>query len=226
MELDMLRQNTVVAAAATGKTALLGPILSCKPQLLADRDVLDRTALFHATHKGDFDSCLNLVRAGANIHDRDASGLPIISVAVARGCVKIVRDLLERAPHTVGLPSPLHEAVKAGNLEMYEILLAKGAWVDWRSPPDGKTPCQIARENCFDAIDYSRASLTAARKLFSAVPVNSAKIEPAGQLREIGVKTTRSRDRRLRLQSIQACCCNSSGTFAYRSANTVSFPLG
>lgn len=161
MELDMLRHNTVIAAAATGKTALLDPILSCKPQLLADRDVLDRTALFHATHKGDFNSYLNLVRAGANIHDRDASGLPIISVAVARGCVKIVRDLLERGaspnPHTLGLPSPglpspLHEAVKAGNLEMCEVLLAKGAWADWRSPPDGKTPCQVARENGFDAI--------------------------------------------------------------------------
>jgi hypothetical protein len=156
MELDMLRQNTVIAAAATGKTALLSPILSCKPQLLADRDVLDRTALFHATHKGDFDSYLNLVRAGANIHDRDASGLPIISVAVARGCLKIVRDLLERGaspnPDSVGLPSPLHEAVKAENLEMCEVLLAKGAWVDWRSPPDGKTPCQVAREKCFDAI--------------------------------------------------------------------------
>jgi ankyrin repeat protein len=156
MELDMLRQNTVIAAAATGKTALLGPILSCKPQLLTDRDVLDRTALFHAAHKGDFNSYLNLVRAGANIHDRDASGLPIISVAVARGCVKIVRDLLERGaspnPHTIGLPSPLHEAAKAGHLEMCEVLLAKGAWVDWRSPPDGKTPGQVAREKGFDAI--------------------------------------------------------------------------
>jgi hypothetical protein len=156
MELDMLRQNTVVAAAATGKTALLGPILSCKPQLLADRDVLDRTALFHATHNGDFDSYLNIVRAGARIDDRDASGLPIISVAVARGSVKIVRDLLARGaspnPHTVGLPSPLHEAVKAGNREMCEVLLSKGAWADWRSPPDGKTPCQVAREKGFDVI--------------------------------------------------------------------------
>jgi hypothetical protein len=35
---------------------------------------------------------------------------------------------------------------------MCEVLLAKGAWVDWRSPPDGKTPCQVAREKCFDAI--------------------------------------------------------------------------
>jgi hypothetical protein len=52
MELDMLRQSTVVAAAATGKIALLGPILSCKLQLLADRDVLDRTALFHAIQGG------------------------------------------------------------------------------------------------------------------------------------------------------------------------------
>ena len=72
--------------------------------------MLDRTALFHATHKGDFDSYLNLVRAGANIHDRDASGLPIISVAVARGCVKIVRDLLEEAPRLTLtlLVYPLH----------------------------------------------------------------------------------------------------------------------
>jgi hypothetical protein len=35
---------------------------------------------------------------------------------------------------------------------MCEVLLAKGAWVDWRSPPDGKTPCHVAREKGFDAI--------------------------------------------------------------------------
>lgn len=156
METDMLRQNVVVAAAATGKTVLLGPILSCKPQLLTQRDVLDRTALFHAVHRGDFDSYLNLVCAGADIHDRDASNLPILSVAVARGSVNIVRDLLARGaspnPISLNLPSPLHEAAKAGNQELCEVLLAGGAWADWRSPPDGKTPCQVAREKGFNHI--------------------------------------------------------------------------
>jgi hypothetical protein len=156
MEIDMLRQNVVVAAAATGKTALLGPILSCKPQMLTEGDVLGRTALSHAAHRGNFDSYQNLVRAGANIHDRDASGLPILSVAVARGSVNIVRDLLARGaspnPVSFDLPSPLHEATKAGNQELCEVLLAEGAWADWRSPPDGKTPCQVAREKGFNRI--------------------------------------------------------------------------
>jgi ankyrin repeat protein len=153
-ELDMLRQNAVIAAAATGKAALLDPIFRTDPQLLTDRDILQRPALFHAAHHGDFASYLTLVNAGANIYHRDSSSQSILGAAAAAGSTEIVRDLLDRGvppnDDIFHLSNPLHEAAKAGHHEVARLLLAKGAWANcWLN---GKTAAQVASENGFQAI--------------------------------------------------------------------------
>jgi ankyrin repeat protein len=153
-ELDMLRQNAVIAAAATGKAALLDPIFRKDPQLLTERDILERPALFHAAHHGDFDSYLTLVDAGANIHHRDPSSQSILGAAAAAGSTEIVRDLLDRGvlpnDDIFHLSNPLHEAAKNGHQEVVRLLLAKGAWANYWL--NGKTAAQVASENGFPAI--------------------------------------------------------------------------
>ena len=165
-ELDMLRQNAVIAAAATGKAALLNPIFRKDPRLLADRDILKRSALFHAAHHGDFGSYLTLVDDGANIYHRDSSSQTILGAAAAAGSTEIVRDLLDR-----GVPSnddifhssnPLHGAAKAGHHEIVRLLLAKGAWANYWL--NGKTAGQVARENGFQAISDTIEEVTSRKE--------------------------------------------------------------
>lgn len=153
---DMLRQNVVTAAAATGKIALLESVIREKPQILADRDLLARTALFHAAQQGDFNSFSYLVSAGADICDRDWSGSRILDAAAASGSSMIVDYLLAMgiSPNdgTVGLPSALHEAARSGHQAVCRALLFHGAWANFRSPVDGKTPSQVALENGHNVI--------------------------------------------------------------------------
>ena len=153
---DMLRQNVVTAAAATGKIALLESVIREKPQILADRDLLARTALFHAAQQGDFNSFSYLVSAGADICDRDWSGSRILDAAAASGSTMIVDYLLAMgiSPNdgTVGLPSALHEAARSGHQAVCRALLFHGAWANFRSPVDGKTPSQVALENGHNVI--------------------------------------------------------------------------
>jgi ankyrin repeat protein len=155
---DMLRQNVVIAAAATGKVALLESVIYEMPKLLADRDLLARTALFHAAQQGDFDSFSYLVSAGANIHDSDSSGVRILDAAAASGSSIIVRCLLQLGvpPNdgTLCLPSALHEAARSGHKDICIALLSHGAWANIRSPEDGhfKTPSQVALDHGFVAV--------------------------------------------------------------------------
>jgi ankyrin repeat protein len=153
---DMLRQNVVTAAAAAGKIALLESVICEKPQILADRDLLARTALFHAAQQGDFNSFSYLVSAGADIRDRDWSGSRILDAAAASGSTMIVDYLLAMgiSPNdiTIGLPSALHEAARSGHQAVCRALLFHGAWANFRSPVDGKTPSQVALENGYNTI--------------------------------------------------------------------------
>jgi hypothetical protein len=152
----MLKQNAITAAAATGKVALLESVIREKPQMLADRDLLDRTALFHAAQRGDFSSFSYLVSAGANIYDRDWSGSCILDAAVASGSTMIVDYLLAMgiSPNdgAFGLPSALHEAARSGHQAICRALLFHGAWANFRSPVDAKTPRQVALENGHNVI--------------------------------------------------------------------------
>lgn len=153
---DLLKQNALVVAAALGKTELLDPAFRSETPLLTDRDVLARTALFHAAHNGKLEPFLRLVEAGARITDRDASSQSILRVAAAAGSTAIVHWLLTQglSPNDdhFQLSSPLHEAARRGHGEVCRLLLDHGAWANCRQHTGGKTPGQIALENNFPAI--------------------------------------------------------------------------
>jgi hypothetical protein len=153
---DMLKQNALVVAAALGKTELLDPAFRSETSLLTDRDVLARTALFHAAHNGKLEPFLRLVGAGARITDRDASSQSILRVAAAAGSTAIVHWLLTQglSPNDdhFQMSSPLHEAARRGHGDVCRLLLDHGAWANCRQHTGGKTPGLIALENNFPAI--------------------------------------------------------------------------
>jgi ankyrin repeat protein len=153
---DLLKQNGLIVAAALGKTELLDPAFRSETHLLTDRDVLSRTALFHAAHNGKLEPFLRLVEAGARITDRDTSSQSILRVAAAAGSTAIVHWLLTQdlSPNDdhFQLSSPLHEAARRGHGDVCGLLLDHGAWANCRQHTGGKTPGLIALENNFPAI--------------------------------------------------------------------------
>jgi ankyrin repeat protein len=178
---DMLKQNALVVAAALGKTELLDPAFRSETSLLSDRDVLARTALFHAAHNGELEPFLRLVGAGAGITDRDASSQSILRVAAAAGSTAIVHWLLTHglSPNDdhFQMSSPLHEAARKGHGDVCRLLLNHGAWANCRQHTGGKTPGVIALENNFPAI--SNMIEDAASR-----PVNNFWSEESRQARE------------------------------------------
>lgn len=155
---DMRRQNALMVAAAIGKVHLLKSAFPGNPNLLTDRDVLNRQPLVYAAHHGDFNSFLVLAEAGANFKDRDASGRSILRVAAISGSARIVEYLLKQgiSPNEDILreSSALHDAAKRGRWTICKLLLSKGALANDRFPADGvsrvhKTPYEVAKDNGF-----------------------------------------------------------------------------
>jgi hypothetical protein len=154
-ELDLTKQNGVIVAAATGKVTILDPIFQNQGSLITGRDLLDRTALCHAAHNGDFDSYSRLLDAGADRFDRDSSGQSILRVAARAGRERIVDDLLRRgvSPNddTLLISSALHDAARGGHTGICRLLLDHDAWANIKVYIDGKnqSPADVARENNF-----------------------------------------------------------------------------
>ena len=156
---DMLRQTALIVAAALGKTDLLEPAFRRDPTLLQDRDSLERPALFHAASNSQFDSFSTLAEAGAKLTDRDISSQSILQVAAASGNTATVGYMLGKgvSPNDsrLQLTSPLHEAARKGHVDVCRLLLAKGAWANYRllaGGPTAKTPGEIAMDHNFPAL--------------------------------------------------------------------------
>ena len=172
--LDMLKQNPVLAAAAVGSLSLLDAHLHDDKSLLKNRDLFQRTALFHTAHRGNLETFLTLVEIGANIFDRDEAGQSILGIASAAGNTDIVRWLLvlEGGPspndHYFGSRSALHDAAWAGHTEVCSALLEKGAYADYAI--DGVTAAQAARANGFKPLADMLESALAnpANRMFNA----------------------------------------------------------
>jgi Ankyrin repeats (3 copies) len=154
--LDMLKQNPVLAAAAVGDLSLLDTHLRNDKSLLKNRDLFQRTALFHTAHRGNLETLVTLVEAGANVLDRDEACQSILGIASAAGKADIVRWLLELGgvpspnDHYFGSRSPLHDAARAGHTDVCVVLLEKGAYIDYAV--DGVTAAQVARANGFNGL--------------------------------------------------------------------------
>jgi hypothetical protein len=154
--LDMLKQDPILAAAAVGKLPLLEKIVQNDQSLLRSRDLLQRTALFHTACRGKVETFATLVQAGAKVDDRDEAGQSILGAASAAGNTDVVKWLLTHGgiespnDHLIGSRSPLHDAARAGHETVCVLLLEKGAYVDYLV--DNVTPAQAARANGFDEL--------------------------------------------------------------------------
>ena len=154
--LDLLRQNPVLAAAAVGNLSLLDKHLQDDKGLLKKRDLFQRTVLFHTAYRGKLETVMALVGTGADVSDRDQSGQSVLGVASVAGNTNVVRWLLDFGgiqdpnDHRFGSRSSLHDAAGAGRVDVCSVLLEKGAHVDYLV--DGITAAQAARANGFDAL--------------------------------------------------------------------------
>jgi len=163
--LDMLKQNPILAAAAVGKLPLLEDVVQNDQSLLRSRDLLQRTALFHTASRGKVETFATLVQAGAKVDDRDEAGQSILGAASAAGNTDVVKWLFThggiKSPndHVIGPRSPLHDAARAGHLSVCLLLVEKGAYVDY--VVEDSTPAQAARANGFnDLANTLELSLT------------------------------------------------------------------
>jgi Ankyrin repeats (3 copies) len=164
--LDMLKQNPILAAAAVGKLHLLEKFVQYDQNLLSNRDLLHRTVLFHTACRGTVETFATLVQAGARVDDRDEAGQSILGAASAAGNTDVVKWLLTHGyvkdpnDHYIGPRSPLHDAARAGHTAICLLLLEKGADVHYLV--DDVTPAAAARANGFndlaDTIELSRAN--------------------------------------------------------------------
>jgi Ankyrin repeats (3 copies) len=164
--LDMLKQNPILAAAAVGKLHLLDKSVLYDQSLLINRDLLHRTVLFHTACRGNVETFATLVQAGAKVDDRDEAGQSILGAASAAGNMEVVEWLFTHGhvndpnDHVIGPRSPLHDAARAGHANVCSLLLEKGAYVDYLV--DDVTPAAAARAKGFndlaDMIDSSKAN--------------------------------------------------------------------
>jgi Ankyrin repeats (3 copies) len=163
--LDMLKQDPILAAAAVGKLPLLEQLVQNDQSLLRSRDLLQRTALFHTACRGKVETFATLVQGGAKVDDRDEAGQSILGAASAAGNMEVVKWLFTHGgienpnDHIFGPRSPLHDAARAGHTRVCLLLVEKGAYVDYLV--DKLTPAEAARANGFnDLANTLELSLT------------------------------------------------------------------
>jgi ankyrin repeat protein len=157
--LDMLKQNPILAAAAVGKLHLLDKSVLYDQSLLSNRDLLHRTVLFHTACRGNVETFATLVQAGAKVDDRDEAGQSILGAAPAAGNMEVVKWLFTHEyvkdpnDHVIGPHSPLHDAARAGHTSVCSLLLEKGAYADYEV--DNITPAAAARANGFNDLAHT-----------------------------------------------------------------------
>ena len=143
--------------SAPAHKAKVGP----EPAPLAKPSTAERyKALVEACRRGDHQRVKGLLTAGGDADARDKRGAPLLLVAAGRGHHRTARVLLDAGAsvHVVdgsmGV-SAMHRAAQAGSVEILELLLARGAYIDQQSAVSGHTPLLDA---CFykryKAIDF------------------------------------------------------------------------
>jgi Ankyrin repeats (3 copies) len=172
--LDILKQDPTLAAAAVGKLPPLDTHVRSDKGWLKRRDVFQRTVLFYTACRGNLETFVTLVNFGANAFDRDAACQSVLGAACAAGNKDIVRWLLERGhdpnDHYLGSRSPIHDAARGGHTDICLMLLQKGAHVDYLV--DHVTPAQVARTKGF-------IELASMLETFLDNPANQYSYKPA-----------------------------------------------
>ena len=123
---------------------------ACNTEDFRTKDMLDE-ALVQCVRNGSLEGIRSLLKNGAQVVAFDARGQSALSVAchykekLKPGALNIIKALLDvqgiESVFNIGWgghaspPSPIHQAVVSGNLEIVKLLIERGAWID---PPSDK----------------------------------------------------------------------------------------
>jgi ankyrin repeat protein/nucleoside phosphorylase len=116
-------------------------------EVIPDVQLGSRANLLLALRRKDRDGVCALLQSGADPHDLDEEGRPLLFTAIAADDATIVGDLLDRgvSVHTMDSygNSAIHVAMWASSVDTLELLLDRGADLEARDAR-GRTPLGIA----------------------------------------------------------------------------------
>ncbi|GBM77471.1 Ankyrin-3 [Araneus ventricosus] len=115
--------------------------------------------LLLAVTNGDREMIEIVIKAGANITQRDAEGYSPIESAIKCKSLDIMETLLEISKLDINLKGPngqtlLHHAAVSGSLEIFKRLIEKGAAINCKDSTGAKPIHIAAREGHQDIVEY------------------------------------------------------------------------
>jgi len=147
-------------AARDNRQGVVHLLLECGADINAQDDA-GRTPLLHALKHGHRDVAEFLLEKGADARLFEPSSPPLC-VASFLGSVQLIRRLLEAGASVEDVSSdndfstPLHEAAKAGDLDIVRILFDHGAY--WNAKTGrGETPLHYALDDLSSVSDIRKA---------------------------------------------------------------------
>ena len=108
------------------------------------------TDLHQASSGGETETALKLIKEGAEVNARTASGLtPLHEVGTGKGNVEIAKALIQAGADVNAInahgATPLHRAADHEKLEIVKVLLKAGAYVCAKDNPKSSTPLSYAK---------------------------------------------------------------------------------
>jgi ankyrin repeat protein len=144
-------QADIFQAVRAGDVTRVRALLDARPDLVRARGEQDRTPLAEAVGSKQVAVAAVLIERGADVNAADAEGVTPLVVAAVLGDAPMVRLLLDAGArvgdqaNVLGLTA-LHAATRGRNVEVAELLLARGAPTGARDR-EGLTPlARAARE--------------------------------------------------------------------------------
>ncbi|EAY03814.1 hypothetical protein TVAG_454530 [Trichomonas vaginalis G3] len=137
--LDEKNLNNVTAlhiAAQYGNTQFCDSILQCAGieaiNLLNFKDSEYQTPIFYSAYKNQLETTEYLCSVGADCRTLDINGNSVIHVAIQNGAIEIAMKLLQNTQFPINIinhkkMTVLLEAALTGNLELFTLIVSKGA---------------------------------------------------------------------------------------------------
>ncbi|KAH0564657.1 tyrosine-protein kinase Shark isoform X2 [Cotesia glomerata] len=145
------RTNLLHRATGEGNYTIVSELLKCGYRSLDAKNELGQTAVHLAAKDGIDDILKKLIESKASVNCRDSAGYTPLHYACQSNLPNTVRLLIQgganvQARNTSTGMVPLHEAAKAGHIEVILAMLSMNVPVHPRTVADD-TPADLARRN-------------------------------------------------------------------------------